>query len=78
MELLDLLAKLNRDQHLTIVTVLHEGNLALRYSHQIALMKEGTILAIGSPLEAITPANLRTTFNSSIEQAFQKIKSIAP
>jgi iron complex transport system ATP-binding protein len=63
LELLDLLVKLNRDQHLTIVTVLHEINLALRYSHQIALMKEGTILAIGPPLEAVTPANLRATFN---------------
>jgi iron complex transport system ATP-binding protein len=63
LELLDLLAQLNRDQHLTIVTVLHEINLALRYSHQIALMKEGQILAIGPPLIAVTPANLRATFN---------------
>jgi iron complex transport system ATP-binding protein len=63
LELLDLLAKLNRDRQLTVVTVLHEINLALRYSHQIALMREGAILAIGSPLEAVTPANLRATFN---------------
>jgi iron complex transport system ATP-binding protein len=63
LELLDLLDRLNRRQNLTIVTVLHEINLALRYSHQIALMKAGKIIAIGEPLVAVTPSSLRSTFD---------------
>jgi iron complex transport system ATP-binding protein len=63
LELLNLLKQLNHDQHLTVVTVLHEINLALRYSHQIALMKEGRILAMGEPLIAVTPSSLRATFD---------------
>ncbi len=63
LELLDLLDQLNHRQNLTIVTVLHEINLALRYSHQIALMKAGKIMAIGEPLIAVTPSSLRSTFD---------------
>lgn len=63
LELLDLLDYLNRCQNLTIVTVLHEINLALRYSHKVALMKAGKIMAIGEPLIAVTPSSLRCTFD---------------
>jgi iron complex transport system ATP-binding protein len=63
LELLDLLSRLNRQRNLTVVIVLHEINLALRYSHQIAMMKDGKIIAIGEPLIAVTPSSLRSTFD---------------
>jgi iron complex transport system ATP-binding protein len=57
LELLELLKQLNQ-QHLTIITVLHDVNLAARYSTRLALLSEGRIFAVGNPKEILTPANL--------------------
>jgi iron complex transport system ATP-binding protein len=54
LELLELLRRLNHDSQLTIITVLHELNLAARYSSRIALMKEGCLSAIGTPGQVLT------------------------
>jgi iron complex transport system ATP-binding protein len=62
LELLDLLAKLNQQKKITIVSVLHEINLAMRYSHRIAIIKEGELLAVGSPESVVTESNLRAAF----------------
>lgn len=57
LELLELLKQLNQ-QHLTIITVLHDVNLAARYSTRIALLSQGKIFGVGKPKEILTPANL--------------------
>jgi iron complex transport system ATP-binding protein len=57
LELLELLKQLNQ-QHLTIITVLHDVNLAARYSTRLALLSQGRIFAVGNPKEILTPANL--------------------
>jgi iron complex transport system ATP-binding protein len=62
LELLELLRDLNQHQRLTIVTVLHDINLAMRYSDRIALLHQGALWAIGTPAEVITPDNLRLAF----------------
>ena len=63
LELLELLKSLNQERQLSIITVLHDLNLAVRYSDRIAMLKKGCIEAIGTPLEAITPENLRQVFD---------------
>jgi len=62
LELLELLKQLKRHQGLTLVTVLHDINLAARYSDRIAMLCEGHLWAIGTPAEVLTPANLRQVF----------------
>jgi iron complex transport system ATP-binding protein len=62
LDLLELLRHLNRTQNLTIVTVLHELNLAMRYSDRIALLKEGYLSAVGPVTEVITPDRLAEVF----------------
>ncbi len=52
-EILELLAKLNRESGTTIVMVLHDINQALRYADCILAMKEGKLLACGAPKEII-------------------------
>lgn len=45
------LMRLLRDEHRkTIVTVLHDIDMALRYSDEICVMREGRLLAQGTPL----------------------------
>ena len=63
LELLELLKMLNHERQLSIVTVLHDINLAVRYSDRIAMLKNGEIVAIGTPDQSITPENLRQVFD---------------
>ncbi|MGG6268931.1 ABC transporter ATP-binding protein [Leptolyngbya sp. AN03gr2] len=62
LELLELLLKLNQNHQLTIITVLHELNLAARYSDRIALLKDGCLNAIGQPNEVLTVDRLAEVF----------------
>lgn len=61
-EVLDLVTRLNRERSRTVVMVLHDLNLAARYSDLIVVMKDGVIAAQGTPLEVFTPAMLSATF----------------
>jgi iron complex transport system ATP-binding protein len=54
LEVLDLLVELNRVQGTTIVVVLHELNLAARYADDLVVMREGRIVAQGSPRDVLT------------------------
>jgi iron complex transport system ATP-binding protein len=59
---LELLKNLNQQQELTIVTVLHELNLAARYSSRIALLKQGHIWEVGTPEKVLTPDVIAQVF----------------
>ncbi|BDA71214.1 ABC transporter related [Calothrix sp. PCC 7716] len=63
LQLLELLKELNQQQNLTIVTVLHELNLAARYSNRIALFKQGSLWGYGTPKEVLNPTAITEVFN---------------
>ncbi|MDX2229534.1 MAG: ABC transporter ATP-binding protein [Leptolyngbyaceae cyanobacterium bins.349] len=63
LELLELLKDLNQRQNLTIITVLHDLNLAIRYSDRMAMLKQGVLTAIDTPETVITSENLRQVFD---------------
>jgi iron complex transport system ATP-binding protein len=62
LELLELLKQLNQQQGITIVTVLHDLNLAARFSDRLALLKQGQRYDLGPPAAVLTPANLAAIF----------------
>lgn len=66
LQLLELLKHLNQQQGLSIVTVLHEVNLAARYSDRIAMLKQGSLWDIGTPAEVLTPENLAQVFDVEV------------
>jgi len=66
LQLLELLKQLNQQQKLSIVTVLHEVNLAARYSDRIAMLKQGSLWDIGTPAEVLTPENLAQVFGVEV------------
>lgn len=61
-EVLDLLTDLNRDRGTTIVMVLHDLNLAARYSDELVALRNGQIYATGPPSDVVTPALVRDVF----------------
>jgi len=63
LEILLLLQKLNVEEHRTIIMVLHDLNLASRFSDYMIAMKDGKLITKGIPAEVMTHDNLRTLFN---------------
>lgn len=61
-DVLDLLTDLSRERGTTIVMVLHDLNLAARYSDQLVAMKAGRIVATGTPSEVLTTQNVSDVF----------------
>ncbi|WP_308188273.1 ABC transporter ATP-binding protein [Nocardioides sp. R-C-SC26] len=61
-EVLDLVSRLNRERSRTIVMVLHDLNLAARYSDVVVVMKAGQIVAQGDPAEVFTEPLLAEVF----------------
>jgi len=67
LEVLELLAQLNREHQRTIVMVLHDINQASQYSDRILAMQQGRIIADDSPVNAITPEMMQQVFGIQVE-----------
>ena len=61
-DVLDLVTDLNRERGTTVAMVLHDLNLAARYADELIAVKEGTVVAQGSPTEMITAERVRGVF----------------
>ena len=62
LQFLDLLKRLNREQDLSIITVIHDVNLAARYCDRLAVIKDGELLAIDKPREVLTKELMKKAF----------------
>lgn len=62
LDVLDLLTELNHDRGTTIVMVLHDLNLAARYSDELVAVSGGKVFAHGHPREVITKENVKSVF----------------
>jgi len=62
-EVLDLLFELNEHEQRTIVMVLHDINLACRYAHHIAAIKNGSVYAEGTPEDIVNEKLLQDVFD---------------
>ncbi|PHV62041.1 ABC transporter ATP-binding protein [Cyanobacterium aponinum] len=65
LQLLELLKRLHLEG-LTIITVLHEINLAARYSDRIAFMRQGRLYTVGETEEVLTETNIAEVFNVEV------------
>jgi iron complex transport system ATP-binding protein len=61
-EVLDLVTDLNRKRGTTVAIVLHDLNLAARYAERLVAMKDGVLVAAGTPAEVLTEQLLAEVF----------------
>ncbi|MFD4429047.1 ABC transporter ATP-binding protein [Nocardia sp. NPDC058497] len=62
LEVLDLVDRLHAEYGRTVVMVLHDLNLAIRYSDELVVMCAGRIVAQGKPAEIVTAELLAEVF----------------
>jgi len=53
-KILDLIKRLNREEGITVIIILHDLNLASEYCDRLVLLNNGSIYKIGSPWEVLT------------------------
>ncbi|WP_024346114.1 ABC transporter ATP-binding protein [Lacrimispora indolis] len=63
LEILQLLQRLNSEQNVTVVMILHDLNHAIMFSDYLVAVKDGKKHCSGSPGNVITPQSLREVFN---------------
>jgi len=64
--LYELLEDRNRDTGLTVVSVLHDLNLASHYFDEVAMFAGGRLRAIGCPEDVMTYAAIREVFDTDV------------
>lgn len=66
-EIMNLVKKLSMDQGLMVIAVLHDLNMAAAYSDYILMMKTGTVISQGAPVEVLTVPNIKQVFDIDVE-----------
>jgi len=62
-DILELLARMNEEGHLTIIAAMHDLNLASAYFRRLILLKEGAIVADGPPERVLTSSTIGTAYS---------------
>lgn len=70
---MQLVREIARSEHITVVVVIHDLNLALRYCDRFLFVSGGSVLAWGGP-EVVTSENLRRAYG--IEAAVERVRGV--
>lgn len=71
-EILKLLKKMNQEWGTTIILVIHDINLGIRYSDRVVMLNQGKIVEIGDSEKVITKDNIKIAYD--IDVAIEKNK----
>jgi iron complex transport system ATP-binding protein len=78
-EILDLLKKMSLDGKRKVIAIMHDINLAARYSDYTIIMKDGQLFAAGGTAATITEETIRNCFAVRVEKMgdfFVPVKSV--
>jgi len=65
-EIYDLMALLNAQEGLTIVSVLHDLNLAAMYFPRVAVLSEGRVHRVGAPADVLTYETIKVVYGTDV------------
>ena len=66
-EIMDLIQTLNKERCLTVVTVLHDLNLAAQYCSRLVVLERGAVAADGEPSKVLTKDLIKRVFKVNAE-----------
>ncbi|MFB3894964.1 MAG: heme ABC transporter ATP-binding protein [bacterium] len=75
-EILDLVKRLNAEQHLTVILVTHDLNLAAGYCDRLILLSKGKIYCSGTPKEVITEPNIQQVYQTKVAVSYHPITGV--
>lgn len=61
-EVLNIIRRVAREKGMTVLMVMHDLNLAARFSDRLILLREGKVWDGGTPAEVLTPENMRQVY----------------
>lgn len=65
--ILDICKELNKKENLTVICILHDINLAARYSDSILLLEDGEIHSMDTPNKVITRDNIKEVYQINVD-----------
>lgn len=65
-EVMELIERLNREDHVTVLAVLHDINMAARFCGRMILLQDGIIKADGTPSEVMTRQNMSQLYHMKL------------
>ncbi len=75
-EIMNLLKKINKDTNTTILIILHDLNLALKYCDEVILLNKGDLVAFGQSKQVLTQENISKHFGIKVDIVDNWIKII--
>lgn len=63
MQFMDLVASWKKEQGLTVISVMHDLNLASLYCDRLLILNEGKVVAEGTPDEILVPETVESVFD---------------
>jgi iron complex transport system ATP-binding protein len=67
LEILNLIKALAKSRDIAVLMAIHDLNLAARFSDRIYMIKEGRIFAPGSPMDVLTPENIKEVYDVEVQ-----------
>jgi len=67
LETMELLLKLSEKEELTVISVLHDLNLAAVYCKKLLLLKDGRVVSYGNNAHVLRPEIIRDAYNVDVE-----------
>lgn len=65
-EIMNLLQRLNEEQGLTIVMIIHDLNLASEYCNHLIMMRQGEVYYQGTPSEVLTYEHIENVYSTVV------------
>ena len=67
LEVMELIRGLSKKYRITSIIVVHDLNIAARYSDKIVMMKDGQVVIHGVPEAVLTKENIRDVYEVEVE-----------
>ncbi len=65
-EVMELITKLNQEEHMTVLAVLHDINMASRFCKRMIMLQDGMVSVDGSPREVINRKNMESLYQMKL------------